>query len=301
MLQIHTLSRLSTYILLLLLCIYQYHARAQYSQYPAHQSQTFLQVSVYNPAVHNQEGRTQVFLNYQRYLGAFEKVNNKLFWANLNLNNRDSLHSRHNLAIKLNNEEEGDYISRNKAYVSYGYQLNFYKDYWMGAGIYAGLAGYQYKGGTAFTQGSDMASDGDIGLSLYRPQKFSLAFSANQVLNSVVQPKDLTFRWKRFYTLYAQKDIRINPFWVVSGYAQHVFRTDTYHFTDLGAYVAYQEKLIAGANFTTSTQLAAFLGFQNITMGPGSFSLLFNYSFPFVNQRRTNIQALEITLGYKLR
>lgn len=300
MLLIHTLRLLFTYIPFLILCISQYHTHAQYSQYPAHQSQTFQHVAVYNPAVHNQEGRTQFFLNYQRYLGAFEKVNNKLFWANINLNNKDSLRSRHNLALKLNNEEEGDYISRNKAYVSYGFHLNFHEDYWIGTGVYAGLAGYQYKGGTAFTQGSDLAPDGDLGIVLYRPDKFTLAFAANQILNSIVQPKDLAFRWRRFYTLYSQRNFELNAQWTVLLYAQHIFRTDTYHFTDLGAFTSYQDKIIAGTNLTTATKLAVFVGIQNINVKSGSFSFLFNYSFPFVNHRRTNIQALELTLGYKL-
>ncbi len=280
--------------------LYATHASiyAQYSQYPAHQSQVFNVIRTYNPAMSNIDGHTEVQLNYQRYLGAFDKVNNKLFFANFNLSPKDSAGSKHNLGLKFSGEDEGEYITRNRFYVSYGWHLRVTQNYWLGAGAYLGLAGYTYSGTSGNTQGFASAPDGDFGLVFYRPEYIVLGFSVNQAFNTTVQPKDLSFRWKRFYNLYIQKHFIWNQQWSTSLYGQENIRTDTYNTTDIGAYMSYRGQLLMGGNLTTATKFSVMAGFQNIPLKWGDFALIFNYNFPFINQRRTNIQSFELSLKY---
>jgi hypothetical protein len=56
-----------------------------------------------------------------------------------------------------------------------------------------------------------------------------------------------------------------------------------------------------GGNFTTATKFSIMAGFQNIPLKWGNFALLLNYNFPFVSQRRTNIQSFELSLKYQFK
>ena len=236
-------------------------------------------------------------LNYQKYIGPFSQINQKLLLANVNLSG-DTLRTKHNIAAKLQSEQEGEYIVRNRVYAGYGWHRNIFKEYWLGAGVYMGMAGYAYQGGSAYTQGSDWAPDGDVGIVFYRPQKLTLAFSTNQAFNSIVRPKDLEFRWTRYYTGYVQRYFEHDKEWTSSLYLQHILRTDVYSNTDIGAYLSYKQHLLLGTNFTFGNKLSAMAGFQNLPLRIGTVSVLFNYNFPFITQQRTRISAYELTVLY---
>lgn len=274
-------------------------AVAQVNLFPAHFGQVLLAKQLLNPALPNIERATNATFSNQFYTGAFSKIDNLYFIGNINLNGKDSARNVNSLGIKFQNEKEGEFVERPKYYLSYSFRTKILEMYWLGLGIDIGRAGYTFKGTDVTTSGSASNWDGNLGIVLHS-ETFCLAGSANQIFNSMILPKDLYFRWKRFYSIYAEKSFEIGNA-TLSAYIQNRFIPQQPDVMDIGTNITLANVLVIGTNVWVGRNIGFCAGLKNISIENHHFSLHMSYNLPASNKASANIQSFEMSLYYKLR
>jgi len=280
-------------------CLLSTKAEAQVNLYPRHFGQVMLARQVLNPAMPNMERATNVTFSNQFYTGAYSKLNNLYFVGNINLNGKDSARYVSSIGLKFVNEREGEFVERPKYYASYSFRTRIYDSYWLGLGIDLGRSGYVFKGTDISTSGSDNNWDGNIGIVFHGP---ALCFggSVNQLFNSVIRPKDLNFRWARFYSLYAEKTIVFGNS-QLSLYTQNQFLPDRISMFDIGANLTLARVFYIGSNAWLGRSLSFVAGLKSISLDDHHFSLFMSYNAPASSRASTNIQSFEMSLYYQFR
>lgn len=274
-------------------------AVAQVNLYPVHFGQVMLTRQLLNPSISNLEQATNASFGNQFYTGAFSKIDNLFFVGNINLTKKDSARSVSSLGIKFQNEKEGEFVERPKYYASYSFRTRINETYWLGLGIDLGRAGYTFKGTDVSTSGSASNWDGNIGL-VFHSSSFCLAGSANQIFNSLVLPKNLYFRWKRFYSLYTEKTFSLGTS-QLSVYAQNKFLPDQPNVFDIGTNLTFANIFLIGTNAWIGRSLSFLVGLKNISLDEHHFSLYMSYNMPASSMASANIQSFEMSLSYQFR
>lgn len=285
-----------------LFCFCIWHSEQAWAQmdlYPSHFGQVQAYKNVLNPALSNSIRATNLLFCNQFYTGAFGKINNLFFLGNLCLNGQDSARNSNSIGVKFVNEQEGDYITRSKYYVSYSFRTRIVGDYWLGMGLNLGRAGYRFDGTNVSSLGSDSDWDGDVGM-VFESATFHLAASANQLFNTVILPKDLAFRWTRFYTVYGDKQVRLTDNSYLYLYVQHQFLPTATDLTDLGLQLILAEHVLFGGNVYLDKKASFVAGLRNISFERHHFSLMASYNMPIGSSTGANIQSFELSLAYFL-
>jgi len=281
------------------LCLSTTRAVAQVDVFPKHFGQVMLVRQLLNPAMANMEQATNLTFSNRFYTGAFRQIDNLYFIGNVNLNGKDSARNVSSIGLKFANEKAGEFVERPKYYVSYSFRTRLTDEYWLGLGIDLGRAAYIFKGTDVSTSGSASNWDGNVGF-VFHSATFCLAGSANQFFNSLILPKDLYFRWRRFYTLYAEKAFHMGTS-QLSLFAQNQFLPDQEDVLDIGANLTISEHVVIGANYWAERSISFLAGLKNISLDDHHFSLYMSYNLPASNQASTNIQSFEMSLYYQFR
>jgi hypothetical protein len=274
-------------------------AKAQVNLYPVHFGQVMITNQLLNPSITNLEQATNASFGNQFYTGAFSKIDNLFFIGNINLTQKDSARYVSSLGIKFQNEKEGEFVERPKYYASYSFRTRINETYWLGLGLDLGRAGYNFKGTDVSTSGSASNWDGNFGL-VFHSSSFCLTGSMNQIFNSLILPKNLYFRWKRFYSLYTEKTFDLGRS-QISLYAQNKFLSDQADVLDIGTNLTLANVFLIGTNVWVGRNLSFLIGLKNISIEEHHFSLYMSYNMPISNSASANIQSFEMSLRYQFR
>ncbi len=269
---------------------------AQIDLFPKHFSQVLLAKQLQNPAFANLNQSNNVILGNRFYTGSFSKINNFYFLGNIKLNRKDSMTYAQNIGIKFMNEKEGEFVERSKYYLSYSIRRKIFYAYWLGLGIDLGRAGYLFKGTDISTAGSDSNWDGSFGTVLNNDNNY-IGFGINQVFNSIVQPKNLRFRWGRFYSLYVEKRIHIGNH-EISIYGQNQFIKSQKNVLDVGTNLCISKIFCIGSNLWVGRSFGFLLGLKDINLNAHHISFYMNYNTNILKQNTTNVQSFELSVNY---
>ena len=252
---------------------------------------------IYNPALINTNAKYSANLGNQFFPGTYNQLENHFLTASINISG-DSAKNRNNIGFKIITEKEGEYIFRPKIYISYAWHTGIYKDYHLGAGVNIGYAGYNYKATAVSAEGSAYGPDADVGIAVYNPL-FTLGIALNQALNTVITPKLLPFRLKRFYSINIEKRFTIaQKNSIILNYQRQSVKS--FHQNNcFGLHILMQRLLLVGIYYLPNERLTFTLGIQDFTLEKHRFSVVFGYNTPLKISAQSNIQSFEIMLAYK--
>lgn len=251
---------------------------------------------LFNPCLDDKSKNPELMLGNQFYTGLLSKVENHFFIGHLPVLKDKQTKSL--LGIKLTNEQEGEFISRPKAYLSYVLKIPITQKYTVAAGTYLGVASYSFKASKVSAGGTDIKPDADLGISL-NSDKFTIGLSGNQLLNNKVLPKDFYFRWRRFYTFYAERKLIFSENLSMVTYLQWQFLPQKKDGRDLGFYLLYHDTFECGFNYYTTESISFILGVRNLVISKNTFKILFGFNIPQAKAIQNKTQSLELLLFYK--
>ncbi len=266
--------------------------------YPAHYTLTPEVSRFYNPAFVNINSKASVDLGNQFYTGLYSKIENHYFLAGLDVVGKDSARTKHIISVKAFNEKEGDFITRPKAYLSYAGHVRLSEDYFLGAGASLGMVGYIYKATNVSGGGSATVPDAELGMSFYG-RGLRLGISANQLFNKVMLPKELTFRWRRYFTAYLEKGWEFGENHSFTLFAQQLFISQQKDVRDVGGYLVLNRHIELGIMEYIGEKVTFVAGLRELSWGDNAVHLLFAYSVPHTSASQANNQSFEIVLRYQ--
>lgn len=274
-------------------------AVAQVDLFPKHFGQVMLSKQLLNPAMPNMEQATNLTFSNRFFTGPFRQINNLYFIGNVNLSGQDSVRNVSSVGVKFTNEKAGEFVERPKYFASYSFRTRLNDVYWLGLGLDLGRSAYIFKGTDVSTSGSDSNWDGNVGI-VFHSESFCLGGSANQMFNTLIAPKDLYFRWRRFYALYAEKTLYFGTS-ELSIFTQNQFLPLQEDVWDVGANLVLTRVLLLGSNVWVGRSVSFLAGLKNISLDEHHFSLYMSYNIPAFNQTSANIQSFELSLYYQFR
>jgi len=292
--------------LFLLIFIFSNIAYTQIDELPIHFGQFFNNPQI-NPAQAGSIGDYELSLGTKQNAGVFSGVKTSFVSFNFRWLKRER--NFHVLGVHFNNDKEGDVIRRNRGYLSYSRHLAISKKWMLATGVNAGLYNFTIKSNPV-TGGADSSTeDFGVGLHVYGPSQY-LSFSINQLNGGEVQPLEQRIKLLPLYNLFYSQDIAVNQNVIIRPLAfvryaelnQNEFRGG------LGLKFSLKSILNFGTLYESNEGIHFFLGIADFAKNfedesakkDNRFNIELGYFAPNINNRRTNVNAFELTCQYTI-
>ncbi|MBN2611468.1 MAG: type IX secretion system membrane protein PorP/SprF [Bacteroidales bacterium] len=286
------------YALLGLMIFGRVCGQSQYAYYPVQFSQYMRHYPFINPASIGKSSKIETLLGSKNHLGNFSSISTNYAGAFIRINHADEKRRAFNVAgVRFDNDQEGRYISRTRAYACYAFHFNVFRDYWLSGGVDLGGLNMSVKGTPSTGDKSEFVPDANSGIWLYN-EKTNLGISVNQIFNGRLQPYQEISLLRRHFNITAMHRFKL-------GNRSFIRPSMLFRFP---SYINYNadyslEFIIAG--FTGGCSLrhklgAAFwLGIEDLDLWKGQFDAVINYNTP-ARKSLVNVTSLEIVCSYGL-
>lgn len=163
-----------------------------------------------NPAFVSDDSKVNLSVQYKFRRGSFRDINSFLAMGNLIVRKNNSY--LHSFRIFVQNEREGPYISRPRAYINYSLRIGLGANSYLSAGFNGGFASVNFSAPSG--SGNLLKPDAALGLG-FTLNKLTLGASVWQLTNSegVAISGSLTFR--RYTQFNGEYIINLSPDWSV--------------------------------------------------------------------------------------
>lgn len=295
-------------ILLLFLFIYSLNAQFAVTEVPVHFGQYFNNPQI-NPARGGSESDVEFYAGNKRNSGNFSGITTAYLSAFLRLHSKRE--SFNVLGLNFNNDNEGQFITRNRIYASYSRHQKMSADWFLSGGISLGMYNFSIKPNPSMDAVGAATFDGSGGIWLYSDNT-RLGLSVNQFNNATVRPIDQVILLNRHFYFIGEQDITIGESFqfgpkLFTRYIEANNNSFIQQWRFGGGLNFLVKDLISfGASYENKEGLYTFLGIKNINMvvgenkknNSGKLNVDFSYFVPAKNNYRTNIQSYEFVLRY---
>jgi type IX secretion system PorP/SprF family membrane protein len=281
-----------------------YSILAQVNEIPVHFGQYFNNPQL-NPAKGGSDSKIEVYNGNRRNQGGFGGI--KTSYASIFFRLKEQKESFHTLGLSFNNDREGSFLARNRAYISYSRHQKINENWKLSAGFSSGFYNFSVKSNPVLGGASSGGLDLNLGLNLYSSQS-SLGFSINQLNGAEVQPFNQTIKLVPQYNVIGEHQLELTEKLMLTPSA--FFRYANLELKELntriggGLNLLISNFLNLGGSLETKEGVYAFVGFHNISINESSskyknmLAVDISYFIPNINNTRTNINAFELTLKY---
>ena len=268
--------------------------------YPIQFSQLDFFKSSINPALICLHSPLELIIGTQQYTGYFKDISTQ--YANLGVQipfRQPGEVSRNILSIRVSNDQEGVYISRNRAYLGYGFHTRIFNNFFLGGALDFGFMGYVVEGTPSTGNASEYVMDGSAGISLYN-EVLTTGFSINQAFNNNVQPLDEVTRLYRHINAFASYNFVISKnAWVCPKILfRYPYKTGYNYNLDVGVETVLVKKLLLGSSYRYKNGLSFSSGITNLEVFKGFLTFCLAYNSP-VSGSLINVNVFEFHLDYK--
>lgn len=236
----------------------------------------------------------------QQYTGYFDDISTQFAMVGFQIPfNQPENRPRSILSVRFSNEQEGVYISRNRAYLGYSFHTRIFNEYFLGGGLEFGSMGYVVEGTPSTGNASKYVIDGAAGISLYS-EILTFGLSINQAFNNNVQPLDEVTRLYRHMNAYASYNFVISRNAVVTPGVlfRYPYKTGYNYNLDIGLESVLMEKLLIGSSYRYKNGFSFNAGIVNLKVFNGFLSFNMAYNSP-VAASSIKMDIFEFHINYK--
>ena len=249
-----------------------------------------------NPSMQNMKHRWELNAFSKVYTGLFKNNNLSLFSASTRISSQEN-DNFHNVGVYLYYDKEGNYINRYRSYIQYAYTLKLNARWYSSFG--ASIGGSSHKIGNAdyIAGGQDNAVDGSIGISLYN-DKSALALSVMQIPQGVIQPLVEQSVLRRYYNVFARKDITLSH----RAALKNSLALSLYEDRPLSLIMTtgwvYDDLISVSVLYRWNKSLGVMLGLEKIKINKHELQMYLSYDINISKSYKNN--SAELTLKYGL-
>lgn len=287
--------RIGLLTILLLATTNLIYSQNQTLETPIHFGQ-FFNNPLLNIAKEGAYSRVSAKIGTKRNIGSFGNVSTSFLSSNFSFLKQKE--SNNSLGILFYNDKEGEFIRRQRAYISFVRHQQIGSDWKLSLGISGGMHVFNVKFNEIIGGISTTSFDGSVGILLHS-FKSKIGLSVNQYPNSVYQPLVQQILLKRHYYLFGEQKIFIkNKTSIVTSIYTKYISSDN---SDLGIGLRLLFNTInAGLSYEFKEGCYAFFGINDLKINNHFFDVDFAYFMPSSNNFRRNTNTLELTLKYSL-
>ena len=288
-----------SFLIICLFCFLSVNGQSQYSYYPVQFSQYMRHYHFINPASIGSASKLETTLGSRNHIGNFSSI--ATYFAGFSYAVRNPLKKNKPfsvLGLKVDTDQEGRYIARNRFYLAYAFHFRVFNDYYLSGGVDFGTLNMSVKGTPSVGDKSEFVPDANSGVWLYK-DGFHLGVSVNQIFNGRLQPYQEISQMQRHVNITVMKQFRINSYFSVR--PSFLFRFPSY--LDYNADYSVECEvagLVAGFSLRHKLGGAFWLGMKNIVVFDGNLEAVLCYNTP-MQRSLVNVSSLELILKYGLK
>ena len=271
---------------------------------PLQYGQFYSSYPFYNPASIGVLSALQMDAGTQVLTGPWSNIYN--FYAHgdvqLTPERRKRNLSNHVLGFNFNGDKEGDLLSRSRFYLQYAVHVNLREQLTLSAGASVGFMSFVIKGSPVSGGGADTDLDLNLGLWL-SGSHYQTGISVNQLPQSEVLPLTEISKLTRYWNATGEYrfDLSYQITLISAGLVRWVPAQNELTVFDLHARVLLKSLVSAGASYRYRRGLGFLVGLENIRLYDGKLFTRFVFNIPAGTDRFSNVNTIELTLGYGIR
>ncbi len=249
-----------------------------------------------NPASIGSTTKVEAMLGSKNHIGNFSAISTN-FAGVFAAIKKSSQRPFNVIGLRFDNDQEGKYISRTRAYVTYAFHFRFVGNYYLSGGVDFGGLNLSVKGTPSTGDKSEYVPDANSGIWFYN-KDLKFGISINQIFNGRLQPYQEISVLRRHFNITAQKTLKISSIFYLK--PSFLFRFPSY--INYNADYSLELDLadfFGGISIRHRLGGAFWLGITRIRIGNGNLEAVLNYNTP-LQKSIVNVSSLEIVCRYGL-
>jgi hypothetical protein len=241
-----------------------------------------------------------VIIGTQQYTGYFKDISTQYAILGVKIPfNQTNDQPKNIISVRFLNDQEGAYISRNRAYLGYSFHTKVFGEFFLAGALEFGSMGYVVEGTPSTGNASEYVIDGSAGISVYN-EYLTTGFSINQAFNNEVQPLDEVTRLYRHINAFAaysfvfSENAEIQPKILV----RYPYKSGYNFNLDIGLEALLVKKLLLGTSYRYKNGLSFNAGIANFDVFNGFLTFCLAYNSP-VSGSLLNVNVFEFHINYK--
>ena len=249
-----------------------------------------------NPASIGSTEKIEAILGSKNHIGNFSAISTNFAGVFASIK-KSSQRPFNVIGLRFDNDQEGKYISRFRAYVSYAFHFRVFGNYHLSGGVDLGGLNLSVKGTPSTGDKSEYVPDANSGIWFYN-EDFKFGISINQIFNGRLQPYQEISVLHRHLNITAQKTFTISK--IFSLKPSFLFRFPSYinYNADYSLEFGIVD-FLGGISIRHRMGGAFWLGITQIRIWNGNLEAVLNYNTP-LRRSIVNVSSLEIVCRYGL-
>lgn len=258
--------------------------------------QFFKNIYLINPAVYDTSQTASFAVGNRTLTGLFEGVSR--FYADVNV----LIHSRknrtaHQLGVLAVGGKSGEYFSRNRLYLRYGYNIALSSSIAASAGFSIGLINYSTKASLASSGGSATSPDVSLGLWI-NSRTWNLGFSSQQLLQPRLQPVGQSYFLSRVFNYNLNNIFKLSSLVSLNSYIYVRQQLNMPLMIQIAPILVWKKIFETGVNYKIDKGLSVLVGLSSVKIYKGDVRLMASYFLNAKNLSGVNDNVIEFSLGY---
>ncbi len=242
--------------------------------------------------------KIETALGSRNHIGNFSSIST--YFAGFSVSIKSSSRSERPfnvLGLKVDTDQEGKYIARNRFYAAYAFHFLLFRDYHFSGGVDFGALNMTVKGTPSVGDKSEFVPDANSGIWIYN-EHFHLGISVNQIFNGRLQPYQEVSQMRRHFNITVMRLFTINSYFAVK--SSFLVRFPAYLDYNADYTVeCYVTDIIGGFSLRRKLGGAFWLGMKDIGIFGGRLEAVLCYNTPLKGSL-VNLSSLEIICRYGL-
>lgn len=284
------------FIAFILHFFFNLHGQEVLEKYPVWYSQYMNCFPMINPASISVTDLLQVSTGVQRNVGFWSDYSD--YFAIVSYKPRPTVvkNNGSTFSMRFAGDKEGVYLYTSRLYGAYAWHTRVSEEFSFAGGMELGVINYSIKGTYSTGNRSTLALDGNVGLWFYSKHTH-LGVSANQVLNSRMQPFNEVSILSSYYSLTAGNEFIVSDFFSIKPIFVYTIYKAFVNDFDINMISKTGNLVLAGTGYRANKGLMFLVGVQNIYLGRDAMTISLAYNMP-VMKNVININTLEFFVSY---
>lgn len=240
-------------------------------------NRTIVNPYLVNPSTTDTSYNFKLRFNNINQLGLFRNVRSFYVDGDKRFQSSDK-NEFHYGGLQMTNSKLGDFISRSRFQVRYGWYAALSRKAALASGISLGFINYSLLTTQGGSGGSDFGPDGAIGVHYLR-KRTSIGFAVKQIFNPVLLPVNQSFRLNRLYNADVTHEFRLGPRSHLTAQSVAQLSEEKNLSYSLGLMAGITDIVLLGINHFSLQETSLQAGLQQINILEMNIRVLAAYSF----------------------
>ena len=263
---------------------------------PPQFDQYFKNSYLINPAILDTIGKVNLSFGNRTYTGLLKGVARNFIQGSFKFHSLKSK-NLHDVGVLVIAGKDGEFFSKNRAFLRYGYRLAITSKIAASAGVSLGFINYSVKSSPASAGGNSTVPDIHLGIWI-TSSHIDFGISSQQLLQLTISPLDQTFILARIYDLNLNYKSNLNKSLQFNLYNHIRYQNKNSWMIESGPILIWKNILEGGFNYRYLRGMAIIAGVSSIKIASSELRITGSFFISSSSLSGVNDNILEFSIAY---